>query len=280
MRAGPLSVANVYIGWDPREDAAYQVAYESILRSASIPVRITPLRLGQLEQQGIVRRPRSRLEKGRQAILSDGRIERRVVTAAQRGTLWDHVSNAPMATEFACSRFAVPIIAQSGWAIFVDCDVVVRGDIGELLAEADPQYAVQVVKHGALEETGTKMDGQQQLPYHRKNWSSVMLFNCDHLSNRFLTLEKLNKTPGRDLHRFCWLRDDEVGALPTAWNWLVGVQPCPTDWKLAHFTLGGPWLPGWSVGEHDHIWLSAAKNHRPTGGTGDGGADARAPQPR
>lgn len=280
MPAGPLNVANVYLGWDPREDAAYRVAYESILRHSSIPVRITPLRLAQLEHVGIVRRPRSRLTKGKQAIISEGRIERRIVTAAQRGTLWDHVSNAPMSTEFACSRFSVPLLAQSGWAIFSDCDVVVRGDIAEILAEADPQYAVQVVKHGALDETGTKMDGQQQIPYSRKNWSSFMLFNCDHLSNRFLTLDLLNKTPGRDLHRFCWLQDHEIGALPRAWNWLVGVQPCPPDWKLAHFTLGGPWLPGWSVREHDHIWLSAAKTHATGGGAGDGCPDAGAPTTR
>lgn len=280
MWANPLKVANVYIGWDPREDQAYQVAYETILRHASIPVRITPLRLAQLEQVGLVRRPRGRMQKGRATVIREGRIERRIVTFAERGTLWDEVSQAPMATEFACSRFVVPLLAQTGWAIFLDPDTVTRGDIAELFHELDPQYAVQVVKHGALDSTATKMDGQPQIPYARKNWSSVMAFNCDHLSNRFLTLDKLNKTPGRDLHRFCWLQDHEIGALPLAWNWLVGVEPCPADWKLAHFTLGGPWLPGWSVGEHDHIWLSAAKTFRAPCGAGVGRVIAEMAEPR
>lgn len=280
MRENPLSVANVYIGWDPREEAAYEVARDSIHRHATMPVRITPLKLAQLEQVGIVRRPRSKMEKGRALFIRDGRVERRVVSFAQRGTIWDEVSQAPMSTEFACSRFAVPLLAQTGWAIFTDCDVVARGDVRELLEHADPQYAVQVVKHGPLEDTGAKMDGQPQIPYARKNWSSVVLWNCDHLSNRFLTLDVLNRTPGRDLHRFCWLDDHEIGALPLQWNWLVGVESCPIEWKLAHFTLGGPWLPGWSVREHDHIWLSAKKACAPAGRAGDGCGNAAVVEPR
>jgi hypothetical protein len=52
-----------------------------------------------------------------------------------------------------------------------------------------------------------------------------MLFNCDHPSNKKLTVEMINTLPGRDLHRFCWLEDDEIGELDPGWNWLVGEQP-------------------------------------------------------
>lgn len=184
---------------------------------------------------------------------------RRVTTAAQRGTLWDEISGAPMATEFALSRFLAPLLAQSGWCAFLDCDTVTLDDIAKLFALAKAEYAVMCVQHGVLEGRAYKMDGQVQLPYHRKNWSSAMLFNCDHPANKALTLDLINRAPGRDLHRFCWLDDCCIGRLPAEWNWLVGVNPRPSEPKLAHFTLGGPWLPGWVAHEHDELWLSAAQ---------------------
>lgn len=258
MKSTPFNVANIYIGWDSREGLAYEVAHHTLRANSSIPMRVTPLRLNQLEHQGIIRRPWQRLKKGRSMVISEGRVERHVVTAAQRGTLWDDVSQAPMSTEFAISRFAVPLLAQTGWAVFVDADVVFLGDVADLVALADPQFAVMVVKHADIPGQSVKMDNQPQVPYKRKNWSSVVLWNCDHPSNRFVTLELLNSKPGRDLHRFCWLADHEIGALPLAWNWLVNVEPCPDGVKLAHFTLGGPWLPDWSTREHDELWLSAS----------------------
>lgn len=255
-----MSVANVYIGWDPREVPAYQVAEASLRHHASIPVRVTPLRLRSLELAGLIRRPYRRLPKGRAMVLSDQGIERRIVSRAASGILWDEISMAPMATEFANSRFLTPVLAQRGWALFVDCDVLFMADVAELLALADPQFAVMCVQHGALNETGEKMDGQIQLPYKRKNWSSVMLFNCDHPANMGLTLEQINKRPGRDLHRFCWLDDSQIGALPAGWNWLVGVQPEPKLPKIAHYTLGGPWITNWTAKPYDDLWLSAAEN--------------------
>ncbi len=267
MRADRRSVANVYIGWDSREPMAYEIAHYTLARAATCPLRVTPIRLCQLEAQGLSRRPRARLQKGRGLYIGEGRIERRIVSRASAGTMWDTVSNAPMSTEFANSRFLVPLLAQTGWALFADCDFVARGDVAELLELADPQCAVMVVKHGPIEGSSYKMDGQPQVPYYRKNWSSVMLFNCDHPANQWLTLERLNRTPGRDLHRFCWLKDEEIGALPLAWNWLVNVSPCPADWKLAHFTLGGPWLAGWSPQENDELWLSASADYGSGNGT-------------
>jgi hypothetical protein len=115
--------------------------------------------------------------------------------------------------------------------------------------------AVQVVKHVYEPSALWKMDGQANRPYARKNWSSVMLFNCDHPANRRLSLHDINSRPGRDLHAFYWLHDDEIGLIPREWNWLVGEQDMPLEPKLAHFTLGGPFVPGWMPRAHDDIWL-------------------------
>lgn len=237
------SAANVYIGWDAREVGAYEVACASLLTRSSIPVQITPLRLRPLELAGLMRRPR----------------------AVRNGRMWDEISGAPMSTEFANSRFLTPLLAQTGWALFMDCDIVVLEDVAELFELVDDDFAVMCVQHPELtgQGDGWKMDGQMQTDYARKNWSSVMLFNCDHPANRGLTLEKINGYPGRDLHRFCWLDERWIGALPAEWNWLVGVQARPAVPKLAHFTLGGPWLAGWEPHEHDDLWLAASADCRP-----------------
>lgn len=250
---------HVYIGWDSREIDAYEVAKRTLIRNTSRPVSVTPLVLHQLELGGLMRRPIRKLQKGKGMVIKGGKIERRVITSAQSMQMWDEISDAPMSTQFANSRFLVPLLAQTGWALFVDCDVVFLGDVAELFEHADADKAVMCVQHGALEAAGFKMDGQIQTAYNRKNWSSVMLFNCDHPANRGLTLEVINRKPGRDLHRFCWLDDSQIGSLPAAWNWLVNVQPRPKDPKLAHFTLGGPWLPQWERQPHDDIWLGASQ---------------------
>jgi len=224
-------VLKVYIGWDGRESQSWERAHRSLLRHASIPVCVTPLRLDTLASSGLLRRPMDR----------------------RGGGIYDLPSNAPASTEFAISRFLTPILAQSGLALFVDADVVFLGDVAELCRTTDA--AVHVVKHGCLPETGLKMDGQKQLAYPRKNWSSVMLFDCDHPANRRLSLQDVNERRGFDLHQFYWLADSEIGQLPPEWNWLVGVQPKPAKPKLAHFTLGTP-----EIGvrnEHSHIWDSA-----------------------
>jgi hypothetical protein len=129
------------------------------------------------------------------------------------------------------------------------------GDVAELFREADPRYAVQVVKH-QYECTGRdKMDGQRQLAYGRKNWSSVILWNCDHPANKRLSLADVQERRGLDLHQFYWLNDAEIGELPKEWNWLVEVQEKPQAPKIAHFTLGTPEVG--VLSEHSSIWLGA-----------------------
>ncbi len=109
----------------------------------------------------------------------------------------------------------------------------------------DRTKAVYCVKHQYKPVLGIKMDGQIQTAYARKNWSSVMAINCDHSANKALNLELVNTVPGRDLHRFCWLEDDQIGELPLEWNYLVGVSQENVDPNIIHFTLGVPDMSGY-----------------------------------
>lgn len=221
----------VFIGYDPREDDAFRVCRRSI-RRVSPQAQIATLELETLCGTGLYRRP----------------------TSIRDGRLWDDYSEAPMSTEFAISRFLVPFLTGTAWALFMDCDMLVRADLEELFALADPSFAVQVVKHDHWPSDPAKMDGQIQTAYERKNWSSVMLWNLGHPANQRLTLNMVNSAPGRDLHRFCWLRDEEIGALPPCWNHLVGVDQPDPGAKIAHFTLGIPRMAGYEDCEFADEW--------------------------
>jgi len=221
----------VYLGWDSREKAAYRVAEKTLAETSGLTP--TPLRTDWLAAAGLYSRP----------------------VDMSRG--YDLPSNAPCSTEFAASRFLTPILAQTGLALFVDCDVVFLRSVFDMLTDLEPGKAVYVVKHGR-HGGGVKMDGKEQTLYRRKNWSSVMLFDCDHSANRRLTIGDINRRPGRDLHAFYWLHDDEIGELGPEWNWLVNVTPEPEDVGIAHFTLGGPWFPDWGGSAHDDLWLKYA----------------------
>ena len=225
----------VYIGYDPREFDAFRVAaYTLTQTSGIIPHALDTERL---RASGLYWRD----------------------VDARHGQFYDLPSQAPCSTDFATSRFLTPIICQSGWALFTDCDVVFIDNVLDMLDEIEPSKAVYVVKHKYFVQEETKMDGQKQTRYQRKNWSSVMLFNCDHPANRRLSLESVNRMAGRNLHQFYWLADSEIGELDPKWNWLVGVTDKPDDPGIAHFTLGGPWIDGWNQKPHDRIWTEAAE---------------------
>lgn len=172
--------------------------------------------------------------------------------------IWDLNSNAPCSTDFAISRFFVPLLSHTGWCLFVDSDVVFLDDPAILMSSIDDDKAVHVVKHPPVVTGGMKMDGQVQTTYPRKLWSSVMLWNVDHPANKRINLQMLNQWPGRDLHAFGWLADDEIGTLPPAANWLVGMQPKPMRPIIAHYTLGTPAMAGYENCEHADLWLAEA----------------------
>lgn len=219
---------SVWIGFDKREAAAFAVAKHSARRWTRPMPPARGIELAAVQRLGLYTREVAHIQLPRGP------------------ALYDPISKAAMSTEFAISRFLTPILAGGGWALFMDCDVLVRRSLHRLFELADPSKAVMCVKHPPLFEAGEKMDGQRQAPYPRKNWSSVVLFNCDHPANKALTPELVNTVPGRDLHAFSWLADDLIGELPPEWNWLVGHSDAAiTDPAIVHFTDGFPLMPGY-----------------------------------
>lgn len=174
--------------------------------------------------------------------------------------MWDVISDAPMSTQHANARFLVPHLAGSGWALFMDGDMLVRGNLARVFEGLDTSKAVYCVQHRHEPEPGIKMDGQSQTRYARKNWSSFVIFNCDHVANRALTLDVVNNTPGRDLHRFFWLADCDIGALPQEYNFLVGHTDPTIDPIVAHFTDGCPDMDGYREVPFADEWRSAVND--------------------
>lgn len=233
----------VFIGYDPREHAAYDVCAHSLARHSSEPVHVTKLARGPLEQQGWFWR-------------------KHMLTNGQRIDLQDQ---KPFSTDFSFTRFLVPALQDyQGWALFLDCDFLINGDIAKLFAEhCDPNIAAYCVKHHHEPPEGLKMDGQAQQRYRRKNWSSLVLWNCGHPSNARLTVENVNARPGSWLHAFSWLDDHEIGALPADWNFLVGWDPMP-NWeghpRGIHYTEGGPWFQHCQDVQYADLWKKEAEH--------------------
>ena len=212
---------NVYVGYDPRETDAYAVCVSSLSRHSTIKTRIVTLMKRHLEAQGLYWR-------------------KSYIAGKQT---FDKIDKKPFSTEFSFTRFLVPTLNEfAGWALFCDCDFMFRADVGELLALADPRYAVMVVKHNHEPTEDIKMDGVEQTRYSRKNWSSLILWNCSHPSNQRITKERVNTNTGWWLHNFCWLKDEEIGSIPTERNWLESYSSKDIDPKAVHYTSGGPWF--------------------------------------
>lgn len=193
----------LFAGYDPRTAAGHHTFVHSVYRRATLPVAITPLRLSTLEN--LFNRPRHPLQS----------------------------------TDFAFTRFLVPYLCgYDGWALFADgADMLCLDDLAKLWAFRDSHYAVQVVKHNQPDGERRKFLDEPQTPYDRKNWSSLILFNCTRCAR--LTPEVVEQAGGLWLHQFRWLEDAEIGELPTEWNTLVDVQPSEGA-KLLHYTLGIP----------------------------------------
>jgi len=219
-----LSNFNIYVGYDTREDIAYQVSKFSILQRSK-NVSVIPLKLDDLKEKGLYWRGEDKLGS----------------------------------TEFTFSRFLVPELNDyKGWALFCDCDIIFLEDINNLFNLKDDKYAVMCVQHDYTPKEETKMDGKQQTLYPRKNWSSLVLWNCGHPSNQKISKELINnpETTGKYLHRFSWLKDEEIGAIPHYWNWLVGWYKEPNDGspKAIHYTEGGPWFENYRDCDYHQKW--------------------------
>lgn len=218
----------IYVGFDPREAAAYHVFCQSIIDKASQPVQFIPLHKPMLEG-------------------FDGQKD---------GT------NA-----FIYSRFLVPYLNNyHGWAIFADGDMVVTEDIANLWNvqfEQNFNKAACVVKHDYKTKfprkyVGTDMEADNA-SYPKKNWSSVILWNCGHYSNQILTPQFVSQSPGSLLHRFEWLKDDQVGDLDPRWN-ALSMEQDVSGAALIHYTLGVPGIPHYTNCDAAENWHRAKKN--------------------
>ncbi len=228
----------IFLGWSVDEMRAWNVAATTARRRASVPLAIEKIELTHMQSLGLYTRQ----------------------TVGNAYGYYDVISQASMSTGHAIARFLVPhLCGYQGWALFCDGDVLFRADVADLFALADDRVAVQVVQHDYAPTDTAKKSGAEQTRYLRKNWSSVMLFNCGHPANRALTVSLVNTVPGRDLHRFCWLEDALIGALPARWNFLVGHSTRSSEEPaIVHFTAGVPDVAGH---EHDPFadeWYDAA----------------------
>lgn len=162
--------------------------------------------------------------------------------------------------DFIYSRFLVPhLMGYCGWAIFADGDMVCREDIARLWAMRDDRYAVQVVQHDYQTVHPRKYLGNKNENYPRKNWSSLILWNCEHSANRSLTPEMIKHLDGPFLHRFSWLHDGEIGEIPITWNWLVLEYPLNEYANLYHYTIGTPCFAAYQNCDNSSMWWAEYK---------------------
>ncbi|MDC3408818.1 glycosyltransferase [Burkholderiales bacterium] len=193
----------VFIGFDPREAIVYHVCVNSIIRHSTLPVSITPLALTNI--------------KGYRETHGDG------------------------SNQFSYTRFMVPeLMNYKGWALYIDGDMLLRTDLSDLWSLRDDSKAVMCVQHEYKTKAARKYTGAVNQDYPRKNWSSVVLWNCDHPSNRDVDSQFIANASGAQLHRFSWLSDELIGAIPKVWNWLPDEFGSNADAKLLHWTLGAP----------------------------------------
>ena len=209
----------VFVGYDSREAIAFSVLSHSIHARASEPVTVAPVMLTQL------------------------------------GAVYERSRNPLQSTDFSFSRFLTPWLCDyRGWAVFMDCDMLVLEDIAALWRLRDERFAVQVVKHHHVPKEEKKFLGETQTKYEKKNWSSVMLMNCERC--RALTPEYVNTASGLQLHQFKWLEHDElIGEIPSRWNHLVGYDPPRRDAALVHFTIGGPYFDEYRECDYARQWF-------------------------
>ena len=220
MKSSKLAV---YIGYDPKEEIAWEVANYSLQRHSSIPINVFKLKQDYLRNTGLYLREK------------------------------DHKAS----TEFSLTRFLTPYLANAfEWAIFVDCDFLFTSDVNTIFEEVDFEKPLHVVKHDYIPHKRMKMDGVQQTIYPRKNWSSFMLFNVHHSELKNLTPKYVNQAEPSELHQFKWLDDSNIGNLDIKWNFLEGEYPPSMNTPTAiHYTNGGPWFEEWQDVDYANLWL-------------------------
>ena len=216
----------IFIGYDERESVAYHVATQSIIENTKAEVSISPLNIHTLKELGVYDKP-----------------------------LDDRASNS-----FSYTRFLTPYLSDFvGTSIYLDPDVVVLGDLTELvrMVECGNVFSpVYVAKHNYKPKMQKKYFGAKQYAYRRKNWSSVMVFRNS--ACKILSPEYINSASPATLHQMEWVnstsKNREVGEIPKEWNWLVDEYPHNEDAKILHYTNGIPAIDGFGDSGHSDVW--------------------------
>ena len=213
---------NIIVGFDQREAIAYHTFTQSIIEKSSVPVFFKPLAINTLKNYKE-----------------------------------DH---ADRSNDFVYSRFLTPYLNNfHGWSIFADGDMICQTDIKELWDLRDESKAVLVVKHNYQTKQNIKYLGNINENYPKKNWSSLILCNCEHPKHKILTPEFIGNQSGKYLHRFSWLDEEDIGELPIEWNWLAIEYPINTSAKIIHYTLGTPCFKNYKDTDMAEIWINTYK---------------------
>jgi lipopolysaccharide biosynthesis glycosyltransferase len=214
-----MELIRLVVGFDQREAIAYHVFVQSVIQKSSKPISFHPLSVNTLSFYNEIHSDRS---------------------------------NA-----FTYSRFLTPYLMNfEGWAIYLDGDMVCQEDISLLWKMKDSSKAVQVVKHEYKTKNNKKYLNNVNIDYPKKNWSSVIIWNCAHPKNKVLTPEFISSSDGKFLHRFMWLDEEDIGELPKEWNWLAIEYPPNTKANIIHYTLGTPCFREYSQSEMSDKWHS------------------------
>jgi lipopolysaccharide biosynthesis glycosyltransferase len=207
---------NLVVGFDQKEAIAYHVFCQSVIEQSSLPVQFVPL----IQNYGI-----------------------------------NQISQSDGSNSFTYSRFLTPYLMNfEGWAIFADGDMVCKDDLAKLWNLRDSKKAVQVVKHDYKTKHSKKYLGNKNEDYPRKNWSSLILWNCEHPKNKLLTPSFIGSKSGSYLHRFSWLDDEDVGELKSEWNWLAIEFDDNPSAKIVHYTLGTPCFKEYQSSSMSNYW--------------------------
>lgn len=192
----------IFCGYDERESVGFHIFCNSVLNRSSVPVAFVPLG-------------------------SNG---------MRAGT-----------NQFTLSRFlAAYMMGYKGRAIFADAaDMICLGDVAELSDNLQAiTGAVGVVKHSYKTKHKIKYEGTDMqspnIDYDRKNWSSLMLINCEHPAWQAITPKSIDTWQMLDLLQFKFLADSEIESIPDEWNRLVDEDQPTDNAKIMHWTAGIP----------------------------------------
>ena len=161
---------------------------------------------------------------------------------------------AEQSTEFTYSRFLIPHLEDyKGFSIFLDDDILFQKSILPMFYFLNPDDAVACIKYDFKEHNDTKFDGEKNVNYPKKLWSSLMIFNNGHEDCKKLTPEVINTQTGKYLHQFEWT--DKISEIPQHYIFTEGYDTDESSWRpsAVHFTRGGPWIDNMDISNIDKL---------------------------